>query len=397
MRVLSTLLLGVVCVCADFPADKYTVDLDKSAWDRWIPIAEAIIAKHGYENTWAPLHAFLESALPHEDWILMTPLWDKMYMSYPKFYQEEVSAYHKFVTQTLNHTEWTLGQIVMSQLFYEVEDACTSIVAQNANGTIFHGRNLDYGLPGLSNMTIVAEFTRNNKTIARGTVYAGYCGLLTGQHVEPTGATWSLSLNERFYGKQYIPYEGTIEAILAGVQNAGFCLRDALMDKPSYTEATNYLRTEPMAAPSYLTVSGLAAGEGVVITRDRNGTSHAMGTGRGYFHIDASVGDWYRLETNFDNWEPLTDGRRKTAHEGMNSIGATGANLTGFFNVLSTPNLLNDETTYTSLMLNEADYYWTLVRDHSDEVNARRTEEMRVQVTKKMKSLKKWFLSQKWD
>lgn len=40
---------------------------------------------------------------------------------------------------------------------------CTSIVAQDKNGTVYHGRNLDYPHPMLRNMTLNAVFLRKGK------------------------------------------------------------------------------------------------------------------------------------------------------------------------------------------------------------------------------------------
>ena len=40
----------------------------------------------------------------------------------------------------------TLGQTMLYNIMYEVEGACTSIVAESAAGDIFHARNLDFGL-----------------------------------------------------------------------------------------------------------------------------------------------------------------------------------------------------------------------------------------------------------
>ncbi len=38
-----------------------------------------------------------------------------------------------------------LGEVVLYNIFYEVSSLCTSIVGQDQNGNIFHGRNLDFG------------------------------------------------------------------------------------------------------------------------------------------------------------------------------------------------------------------------------------------------------------
>ena len=39
-----------------------------------------------------------------------------------------------------------------------------SIVAENDDGTIYHARNLDYGIPGLQNLTATIEFKSGNVT-----------------------------------------------------------------------------------------------------------------------------------------------------------------------------------------------------------------------------------------
>lgn len=45
----------------------------------------------------------------------------------------------------LTHFSYYLGEIVLYNIFYEVASYCTSIVGQDQNGNIFHGRNLDFG------------------------------------------------------------------------------------------------------------------------------------------------------------------------------------------------------------------------------------------------------------
>ena len=39
-----------------------------------------------------------------------------------------------------------LGDIVLYNIFYEVFTVCTSIVAHDDKGTMYHARNLDFGL-----------------------------------------------------------------------------------------------------------------------------------------------------------------------------------------------------------------------------------------------------------
>ncbi len=46
----------------------------------------------------------------------------------------------------MNNLALFLGEIVLYNIFYEIFTLCTSIVAEDENGNILHGRNLDFGL-----------------------------------------------------------------------------------------------------------------------------------------------------------------------------------------------------------------------------------------------------------
>ncbi len=43
-------------------------------------------------------------------------------------------------------TKVDIGKIFLFNIAYELEGMCTSIVAQDSNGNVFHARNLDFGL-----------------------------------------------------------------------------------------------------------------------------------------------------------------------------------------------------------------------------------------------------------
>lgn len=43
-------------------------------------------------------------------------------------------------------TDIPLGEITLYNIFYEVFSVCTSMIAQGADGKIYHARNLDFGL-----------------------------------------------------------------------------------------------------------------------------------------------------------------------------------------------------------------------------------------------------------
>lgn len=389
--VAATLVGAVAAGDADFPAPEFTVDLGASPHDRWAPIIEAFLDEHGYEYSWKPLHDFMIDVLPRSVWELTAPLWDLVLASYPADQREEVKAMHR-VFESKGYG-WTLGQLVMAQLFYEVEEGCTSIVAQNLNGSIFHARNLDYGLPGLQNFTATLTFLQDGHPVYRGTTYVGYFGLLTGQRLQPDGrATWSVSLNER---SEHNPWIRTVEALLAGAQNVGFTLRSALQTHADFSTAVEVLSAESFSAPAYLTIAGAAAGEGAILTRDRQGVAEAP-QGRGVVTLDAEDGAWYRLETNYDNWQstPDHDKRREAATAAMDSLGQEHVDSAGLRSVLEEFPVLNSETTYTSLIFNEAGSFQTIVRVEQAESADVRRELMRKKVSLGLHGLFEWYLEQ---
>ncbi|XP_077738640.1 N-acylethanolamine-hydrolyzing acid amidase [Canis aureus] len=59
---------------------------------------------------------------------------------------------------------------------------CTSIVAQDSRGHIYHGWNLDYPFENfLNKLTVDVQFIKNGQVAFTGTTFVGYVGLWTGQ------------------------------------------------------------------------------------------------------------------------------------------------------------------------------------------------------------------------
>jgi len=244
-----------------------------------------------------------------------------------------------------------LGIATLLNIIYEVEAGCTSIVAQDKNGNIYHGRNLDFNLAKvLRKLTIRVEFQKNGKTLYWGTTYAGYVGLLTGMRP----GKFSISLNERDSG--YL-LENLLEALFVpGTYVASLLIRDTLQNVQTYKEAVDILANTSMVAPSYITVSGNNSGEGVVITRDREKAADV-------WELDLSSGRWFVVETNDDHWLPPEDKRRDAAINGMKSIGQSKIDLDGIYSVLSIHPVRNSETTYTTVMSAQSGNFTVWIRE----------------------------------
>lgn len=84
-----------------------------------------------------------------------------------------------------------LGRLVLMNVAYELEGVCTSIVAQDAQGNLFHARNLDFGLflgwdqtnktwkvaEALRPLLFNAHFVRNGTELYKSVAYAGIVSL----------------------------------------------------------------------------------------------------------------------------------------------------------------------------------------------------------------------------
>ena len=352
-------LCGGVCAALRYEraTKKYTINLDLPPSERWTEV----IMDHKTE---------LETILKYMNATSSPMLIDALFklgknidQYIPPPYNEELVGIAKLLDGV------SVGSILMANLYYElnaygdseVENnnaamACTSIVAETLNGTILHGRNLDYDLVKyLENITITVDFQKGGNISYTGTTFAGLVGLITGQKPYK----YTISLNERDQGEFWM---NIVEAWMSGMDAvASFHIRDVLaQDNLSFNDAVAFMSTKPLIAPCYIVMGGVQSGEGVVLTRERTGFTDQ-------YRLDASNGIWFLLETNYDHWTtpPSWDDRRDPGIKAMEAMTRASANGNGLYNVLSTPPVLNWKTTYTVVMsAANPQMYTTWIRHH---------------------------------
>ncbi|NWV61347.1 ASAH1 ceramidase, partial [Malurus elegans] len=216
-----------------------------------------------------------------------------------------------------------LGEIVIFNVFYEIFTVCTSIVAEDKTGKLYHARNLDFGLflgwdvknnswtltRELKPLVVLLDFQRNNKTVFKSTNFAGYIGMVSG--VKPN--LFTLTMNERFSLDG--GYVGIFEWFLGRRDGMwmGFLTRTVLENATSYQDAKDKLAKTRLLAPAYFILGGKNSGEGCVITRSRTAALDI-------WDLDIKKGTWYVLETNYDRWKPplVLDNRREPAMKCLN-------------------------------------------------------------------------------
>jgi len=330
-------------VSADVPvlARRWTVNLDLPPEQGW-PIKEMFPI---YNKTLWEAVALIDKFIPSEfQWIAESLALD--ILPHLGKYAEEITAGAKLIGISL-------GKAVLLNIIYEAEAGCTSIITQDQNNVMLHGRNLDFDLAEtLRKLVVELDFQKGGKTLYRGTSYVGYFGLLTGMR---SGA-FSISANERDTG--YL-FENLLEALLVkGTYAACFLIRDTLEQETTFDAAVKRLAETPVAAPIYIIVGGVNPGEGAVITRDRSKAADI-------WKIDTASGRWFEVETNWDHWSPPGDNRRQTAIDHMNSTGRANTTLGSIFDVLSVKPVLNSDTTYTTTMSAASGSYTTWVRNET--------------------------------
>jgi len=279
---------------------------------------------------------------------------------YPNDYGEEIAG-------IANVSGIEVAKLIVYNAAYELFGVCTSIVAQDPNGHIYHGRNLDFGLffgfnnnnsendyqwdltNALRPILFNAEMMKNGQVFYRGTFYAGYIGVLTG--VRQLAMT--ITVDSR-YDNNYDKY--LLDWFLNPADTSQFLTfttRNAMETYNNYNDAVNYFAKVSFIGPSYIIIGGSQINQGAVITIGPNNTLiDVWSIPNALPGNNSDVTNWYVLETNYDHWNqpPWFDDRRYPAEDCMNEIGSANINLTSLYNVLyGLPNR-NRLTTYTALM-----------------------------------------------
>lgn len=353
----SLLCFGVVVHARKaVPMNTFKLDLNVPPEERWKHIIET------YHSSVPLIVDYFNSLIPKE----IIPIIEFVMRDLDKYFGD----LGKEMTSISEYTGIDLGMVVGLNIALELRRlgggipnitethsstdqyvfGCTSIVAQDKAGNVFHGRNMDWNLPdNLRNTTIQIDYYRGNQLLFQGITTVGYVGILTG--VSPYG--FSVSINERDLGGNII-----VNAIDAFIKHSAWCpshlLRQVMEKCTSYSEAHKVLSDTPLVAPVYYIMAGSKSNEGAILSRDRNANPHEK-----LLNVSSSLpNSWYLMETNYDYWDkaPAKDDRRSYAHKYLQTLGQdNAASLSGIYSVLSQWPVWNRFTTYTALM-NPAKY-----------------------------------------
>ncbi|MBO6514983.1 MAG: hypothetical protein JJ975_00350 [Bacteroidia bacterium] len=187
-------------------------------------------------------------------------------------------------------TGFTPNETLLANLYYDVLKAylgCTAF-AHEANGRMFHSRNLDWWTDHniLSKHSMIFDFQREGRTCFSAVGWPGFIGVLSGVK---SGA-FSLTLNAVL---------GTDSAELA--TPVTFLLRDVLDQSGSFSMAKEVLENKTIASDCLLLLSGTSVEEMAVIERSpKRSAVRTSDAG----HI-AVTNDYKLLKNELDETNPL--------------------------------------------------------------------------------------------
>jgi len=243
-----------------------------------------------------------------------------------------------------------LGDVIVCNAVFEAAAACTSAVATLPDGTIVHGRNLDYPEVYMRAAVCAVRFVRRGEEGREATAYDATVLLpCVGAWDGVRPRAFSLSLNTRHksvhqqpVGEEACTYSsfdgGPLRTLrrnwrcfLAGEWGGSpffsaarralplpLLMRAALEHRLTFGAALRFLATEPQGGLSYITIGGTRRGEGAVITRARR-TAADVRTLFDYSDAGDEEGGgekgasrWALVQTNHDHWlvdpPPFNDG-----------------------------------------------------------------------------------------
>lgn len=350
---------------------RVVVDLDKPPQERW-----AFLAKDPFFANWKnDFLAYVGKSVPKAAVPLIAKLATSLRHSFYDDYAMEMVGIAKAL-------DVDIGEIVAANLIYQLEGIsekcedsnmtgpcppkqnspglCTGIVADDG-ARVWEARNLDWNLDAsLLKYVMQVDYRQKNQTRFTAVQIIGQIGVL---HGLSQVAGFSGQLNARDKGGNVLE---NLAEIALGAKTPTHVLRRALEQTASFNAAFGFLSSEGLANPCYFIMAGSAAGEGAIVTRERKGLVDAWHLHEAPAKDTKSINlqpGWFRLQTNFDHWEPAPsyDDRRTP---GVNNMvrecnGTVGESC--LKDVITTWPTKNHHTDVTSIMCPETGFFETIV------------------------------------
>jgi len=249
-------------------------------------------------------------------------------------------------------------------MLYEVASptACSAVLWAAKNGTVYHGRNMDYAfhfdMPdgrtlNWPDVTFDATFVKNKKPLFRSTMWPGQIGIATGMRY----GGWAFQQNTR-PGNDW---QENLKAAKKGGKAFTLEVRKLAESTDDFHAAVDTLKMMKFMAPMYFTLSGPGAFEGAVISVDRLG--ERLPETPPVQKLEQANEHWHLVQTNDDITKFPMDPRRPVADAMLKGAKQEVVNEENLMQFMHTPILYNGETVFSTVMVPASGYYKTTLPD----------------------------------
>jgi hypothetical protein len=199
---------------------------------------------------------------------------------------------------------------LMLNYAFELGDAlCTSVVARQADGTVIHGRNMDFAFPdAMRNATYIGQFYKNGKHLYDAVMFGGYTGVASASRA----GQYTFTLNARNVIKSVEEYFTIMGEIFEGRPEIGLATRDAIEQCADYDCMINTWSAMTTVVPMYLIIAGTSPNQGAVISKDPKGVANVR---------TLTDDTWYLLQTNDDHFAGVCQQRCQDGNEHIQAVG----------------------------------------------------------------------------
>jgi len=276
---------------------------------------------------------------------------------YDKDVEEEM---HGFV-EALNYSDISFDRMRLHSLLYEMASptmACSGVLWAMRNGTVVHGRNMDYDFPfkmpdgrllNWPDITYQAVFVRGGEPLIKATSWPGAIGFHTAMRI----GGWSFEQNTRAEDNEW---HANLKAAQLGGQAYQLVVRKVMESTGDFKEALRMLASTRYMAPSYFVLSGANPGEGAVMTVHRITESTRTPTAEIHF-VSTSERGWYVVQTNDDLKSSPRDLRRPVASANLALAKQDMISPEHMMAFMHTPPLFHHVTVFSTVMVPATGYY----------------------------------------
>jgi len=322
----------------------YNINLDESYEERWRPVLKDFAL---YLNQFiASLDLKIQPILK---------IFDKFDYPIMVAYNKEFAKEIKAISKLTSHSFTLISAL---NFIYDISAQCTSILVQDPQGNVYHGRNLDFSYaPYLANLTFHGRYFKNGKLLYEAISIAGYTGLITG--IKPNA--YSFSIDQYILPRDPNTFDdiqifiSDIVQLLRRKQSPTNVVRTGFETIPDYEGFVKYLKETDTVSKAFYIIAGAKQNQGVVITKFRNKVQNTT-------TLNPQAGRWFVAQTNYKGNipDPKNDNRATAAIDWLNEIGWNEINKDNLVSKIFTiyP-IFNNETLHTTIMQPSTGYFNT--------------------------------------